>query len=422
MRKSPIVLLACAALLAACSSSGVPTGPSGSTTPSPAAASDDRGGVPPGYPLDVDVVAPLVITTLGPDPIPVTGTDGRVHVAYELSVLNSGMRPATITKVETLADGPEGAAVATVGQQEVVARTLLIPNLVPDPVTEIPAGRTVVLVLDDAYDTLAEVPTEVTHRLTATLGEALPEYQPVSARYPDSVTQIGGAVRTSTASPVVIGPPLAGDNWVAVNACCVVSPHRGAVMGVGGRLSGSERYAIDWLRVDPATNPATSHTGDGKRNEDYLAYDAPLLAVADGTVTAVVSDNKEATPDVVTPDQAFEELGGNYIIIDIGDGDFAFYAHMVPDSASVKVGDKVTRGQEIGRLGNSGNTTEAHLHFHVMRAPVPLSSDNAPFEIDRFTLVGSIDDAQRFVPEAEPSERTNQLPLADDVINFPPAP
>jgi murein DD-endopeptidase MepM/ murein hydrolase activator NlpD len=378
--------------------------------------------VPPGYPLDVDVVAPLVITTIGPDPIPVTGTDGKVHVAYELSVLNSGPRPATIMKVDTLADGPEGAAVATVGQQEVVARTLLIPNLLPDPVTEIPAGRTAVLVLDDVYDNRAKVPAAVTHRLAITLGKAVPEYQPsVSARYPDSVTQIGGEVRTSATAPVVIGPPLAGDDWVAGNACCVVSPHRGAVMGVGGRLNGSERYAIDWLRVDLTKTPVTTHGGDGTRNADYLAYDAPLLAVADGTISAVVSDNEEATPQVITPDQSFEELGGNYVIIDIGDGNFAFYAHMVPGSASVKVGDKVTRGQVIGRLGNSGNTTEAHLHFHVMRAPVPLSSDNVPFEIDRFTFAGRLDGA-RFVPEAKPSERTNQLPLAWDVIDFPPAP
>jgi murein DD-endopeptidase MepM/ murein hydrolase activator NlpD len=385
-------------------------------------AADSRGGVPPGYPLDIDVVAPLVITTIGPDPIPVTGTDGKVHVAYELSVLNSGSRPATITTVDTLADGPEGAAVATIGQQETVERTILIPNLLPDPVTEIPAGRTAVLVLDDVYDSRGKVPADVTHRLAVTLGRATPEYQPaVSARYPDSVTQIGGEVRTSAASPIVIGPPLAGDDWVAGNACCIVSPHRGAVMGVGGRLNGSERYAIDWLRIDPAKNPTTSHTGDGTRNEDYLAYDAPLLAVADGTVAAVVSDNKDAKPQVITPDQSFEELGGNYVIIDIGDGNFAFYAHMLPGSASVKVGDKVTRGQVIGRLGNSGNTTEAHLHFHVMRAPVPLSSDNVPFEIDRFTFVGSLD-GEHFVPEAKPSEHTNQLPLAWNVINFPPTP
>jgi murein DD-endopeptidase MepM/ murein hydrolase activator NlpD len=424
MRTSPTLLLACAVLLAACSSSSDSTGSGTSTTssPAPTPAADNRGGIPPGYPLDVDIVAPLVITTIGPDPIPVTGTDGKVHVAYELSVLNSGPRPATITKVDTLADGPDGAAVATIGQQETVERTILIPNLLPGPVTEIPAGRTTVLVLDDVYDSRGEVPADVTHRLAITLGKATPEYQPsVSAQYPDSVTQIGGEVRTSAAAPVVIGPPLAGNDWVAGNACCVVSPHRGAVMGVGGRLNGSERYAIDWLRIDPAKNPVTTHTGDGTRNEDYLAYDAPLLAVADGTVAVVVSDNKDATPQVITPDQAFKELGGNYVIIDIGGGNFAFYAHMRPGSASVKVGDKVTRGQVIGRLGNSGNTTEAHLHFHVSRAPVPLSSDNVPFEIGRFTFAGRLD-GEHFVPEAKPSERTNQLPLAWDVVDFPPAP
>lgn len=419
MRTSSILVLACAGFLAACSSSPDST-ETGTSSPAPAPAADSRGGVPPGYPLNVDVVAPLVITTLGPDPIPVTGTDGKVHVAYELSVLNSGPRPATITKVETLSGGPDGAAVATVGAQETVERTILIPNVLPGPVTEIPAGRTAVLVLDDVYDSRDEVPADVTHRLTATLGKATPEYQPsVSARYPDSVTQIGGQVRTATATPVVIGPPLAGNDWVAGNACCVVSTHRGAVMGVGGRLNGSERYAIDWLRVDPSKNPVVTHGGDGTRNADYLAYDAPLLAVADGTVVSVVSDNAEATPHVVTPDQTFEQLGGNYVIIDIGGGNFAFYAHMVPGSASVKIGDKVTRGQIIGRLGNSGNTTEAHLHFHVTRAPLPLSSDNVPFEIDRFTLAGTLDD-DHFVPAAKPSEHTNQLPLAMDVIDFPP--
>jgi len=154
MRRSPFVALLCAALVASCSSSSESTGSSPSTTTgaAPTHDADDRGGVPPGYPLDVDVVAPLVITTIGPDPIPVTGTDGKVHVAYEVSVLNSGPKPATITKVETLSDGPAGAAVATIGQHEIVERTILIPNLLPAPVTEIPAGRTTVLVLDDAYD------------------------------------------------------------------------------------------------------------------------------------------------------------------------------------------------------------------------------------------------------------------------------
>ena len=200
------------------------------------------------------MVAPLVLTTLSPDPIPVTGTDGKIHVAYEIEVLNSGPKPAMITQIETLAGGPDGATVATVGPQEIAANAILIPNLHPARHRN-PAGRTAAPVLDDVYDTSAEVPAEVTHRVGMTLGPALPENQPVSSRYPDAVTQIGGVVRTNTGSPVVIGPPLAGDDWVALNGCCGVTSHRGAVMGAGSRLDGSERYAIDWVRLDPMSVP-----------------------------------------------------------------------------------------------------------------------------------------------------------------------
>lgn len=93
---------------------------------------------------------------------------------------------------------------------------------------------------------------------------------------------------------------------------------------------------------------------------------------------------------------------------------------MIPGSASVKVGDEVTRGQVIGRPGNSGNTTEAHLHFHVARGPVPLSSDNVPYEIDRFTFVGSIDGVH-VVLDPKASQRTKQLPLDGSVVSFPAA-
>lgn len=417
MRRVPLLLVTCAALVAACSSS---VDSAGSTQPS-TSVDDARGGVPPGYPLDVDVVAPLVITTVGPDPIPVTGTDGKVHVAYEIEVLNSSPRPAVITQVDTLAGGPDGGVVASVAGSEVPARSILFPNYASAPFTEIPMGRTALLVLDDVYETRADVPAEVTHRLTATFGAAAEPEAAVGARYPDTVTQIGGVVATSTSLPVVIGPPLAGDSWVAANACCVITSHRGAMMGAGGRINGAERYAIDWLRIDPDIAPLTSYRGDVSRNADYFAYDAPLLAVADGTVVAVVSDRPEEVPQQVPADLTLEQLGGNRVIIDIGDGNFAFYAHMIPASASVKVGDRVTQGQVIGRLGNSGNTSEPHLHFHVTRAPLPLSSDNVPYEIDRFTFVGSTDTGS-LVRGPDAGERSDQLPLDGDVVDFPELP
>lgn len=382
---------------------------------------DVRGGILPGYRLDTDVPTPLVITSLTPDPIPVTGTDGKVHVAYELSVLNTAPRPASIAQVETLADDVDGEVVMTVGRDEVVARSLILPSGGTGSAAEIPAGGTAVLVLDDVYSALSDVPAQVTHRVAVDLGPVLPGSERIGAWFPDSMTQFGGVVRTSGQSPVVIGPPLAGDGWVAANGCCAITSHRGATFSIGGRINATERYAIDWMRIDPSVTPLTQSSGDETKNESYLAYDAPLLAVADGTVVAVVSDMPDEAPGQATTDALIADMAGNRVIIDIGGGNYALYAHMVPGTSTVKVGDKVTKGQVIGNLGNSGNSSAAHLHFHVARAPTPLAGDNVPYEIERFDFVGSTS-TDAFVAGPDAGERTNQLPLNLDVVNFPPLP
>jgi hypothetical protein len=223
----------------------------------------------------------------------------------------------------------------------------------------------------------------------------------------------------SAREPVAIGPPLQGDSWVAANACCTVSPHRGAMIPVGGRINGSERYAVDWVRFDLTAHPlvdvqtgqmATS-AGDRTRNESYFAYDQPLLAVADATVVSVVTDQPEARPHTFLTGLRLDQYGGNQVILDLGSGAYAFYGHMKPDSATVRPGDRVRKGQEIGRLGNSGNTSEPHVHFHVMTSPLPLTADNVPFVIDRFDHLGVVTpDGVVANPTAGP--RTAELPLA----------
>lgn len=378
--------------------------------------------MPPGYPTDVDVVAPLLISAVAPDPIPVTGTDGKVHVVYEIEVVNFSPREASITSVETLAGGPDGTVVATVDADQVRARSLLLAGF-GAPFSGIPVGRSAVLLLDDVFAARSDVPAELTHRVTATFGApGSAELESLAARYPDTVSQIGGALRVSDQEPVVIGPPLAGAGWGAGNGCCRLTSHRGAMMAAAGRLNGSERFAIDWVRFDTTADPAVTYRGDVSANEDYLAYGADVLAVADGTVVSVVSRLRDEPPQQAPTDIGLAELGGNYIILDIGDGNYVFLAHLIPGSAAVKAGDKVVRGQVLGRLGNSGNTTEAHLHLHVSRAPVPLSGDNVPYVIDRFSFVGSVDDDGRFTAGPDAGERTHQLPLEGAVVDFPASP
>jgi hypothetical protein len=420
-----VVGLVVVGLLAGCSSTA--TSHAG---PRPSTVSDHRSGVAAGYPTDVDVLSPLLITALAPDPIPVTGTDGKVHVAYELEVLNFSPRVATLSRLETLDGGPDGEVVATVEGEALAAKTSVVMDAARGPNPAIPAGRTGLILVDDVYDRLADVPSSVTHRLSATFAPLTPDYAWASALWPDdSASLIGGSVTTSTESPVIIGPPLAGADWFAGNACCDYNNHRNVMLPVGGRINGAERFAVDWFQWDPngdrerlARGELPTFHGDPARNDDYLAYGEPLLAVADGTIVTVVSDTPDSPPSALPVGIGLADLGGNTVIIDIGNGVFASYLHLAPGSPTVKVGDKVTRGQVIGRLGNSGNSSEAHLHFQLQRTPALLPGDNVPFEIDALIYLGSVDVTHGFTPGPNAGERTNQLPLALTVVAFPAAP
>lgn len=70
---------------------------------------------------------------------------------------------------------------------------------------------------------------------------------------------------------------------------------------------------------------------------------------------------------------------GNHVILDLGEGTYAVYAHVQRGSLQVRAGDTVRAGQPIARVGNSGNTTEPHLHFHLMDGPDPDSARGIPF-------------------------------------------
>ena len=237
--------------------------------------------------------------------------------------------------------------------------------------------------------------------------------------------------------PLTIGPPLKGPNWLAANSCCTPSSHRNAVVGVRGapaaRINGSERFAIDFIRLNPthlkdpslspAGTPFPSTDGDPATNEGYVAYGEPLLAVAGATVINVVDGAPDAVPQVNTPGLTFQQLGGNYVILDLGDDFYAFYAHVIRGSFTVREGQKVKRGDILGRVGNSGNTSEVHLHFHVSRAPTPLAGEQWPYVFDSFGVQGTLSESGDAIvldtSTRRPGPRTDELPLSYDVVNFP---
>ncbi len=103
---------------------------------------------------------------------------------------------------------------------------------------------------------------------------------------------------------------------------------------------------------------------DGKKNDDYLAYGKEALAMADGTVVTVVDGIPENVPGAI--DSLFSP--GNMIVVEHAGAVFAVYAHLQPGKMRVKVGAKVKQGAVLGAVGNSGNTSEPHLHVHLQDA------------------------------------------------------
>jgi hypothetical protein len=104
-----------------------------------------------------------------------------------------------------------------------------------------------------------------------------------------------------------------------------------------------------------------SFKNDGKKNEDYLVYGQEVLAAADGTVITVV----DGVPENVPGEMNALFVYGNMVTIDHGKGLFSVYAHLQPGKIKVKSGQKVKAGAAIALAGNSGNSSEPHLHFQV---------------------------------------------------------
>ena len=91
-----------------------------------------------------------------------------------------------------------------------------------------------------------------------------------------------------------------------------------------------------------------------------------------GRVIATRADVPENTPPAVPPFTTFNALLGNYVVEALGHHRFALYAHLHTGSVRVRPGERVHRGQVLALVGNTGNSTESHLHFHVTSGPLPL--------------------------------------------------
>jgi murein DD-endopeptidase MepM/ murein hydrolase activator NlpD len=192
-----------------------------------------------------------------------------------------------------------------------------------------------------------------------------------------------------------------------------------------GRAVIAQRFATDWGKFGDNWNAL--RTGDGSKNTDFYAYGEPLVAVADAEVAAVRDDIPENDPSANTPavPVSLDTAAGNHVVLDLGRGRYALYAHMQPGKMRVKVGDRVKRGQVLGLLGNSGNAVGPHLHFHIADSPVALDGEGLPFVIDSFEVLG-VELPQAFKegvwrpdPNFRVERRHLEMPTDSAVVRFP---
>jgi len=122
--------------------------------------------------------------------------------------------------------------------------------------------------------------------------------------------------------------------------------------------SKAQKNAFDILIID---KDSSTHMGNGTKNEQYYAFGKEIFAPADGEVVLAVDGIHDNKPGVLNPIY----IPGNTVIIKSAENEYLFFAHFKQGSIKVKQGDKIKAGQLLGLCGNSGNSSEPHIHFHI---------------------------------------------------------
>jgi murein DD-endopeptidase len=340
---------------------------------------------------------------------------GATVLVYELRITNLGTKERAISALEVRAsDGT--SPLLSWGAAELKAATRLSGAPPATDGSVLPAGRSTLLYVWASVADGTPVPRQLQHRLVVS--------PPDSANAARRDTLDGYVVAVRATAARVIAPPFGGGPWLAANGPSNSSGHRRTAIPIGGEARIAQRFATDWLQIGP---DGSVYHGDSTKNANWYGYGAPVVAVADGIVTEVkdgIVENVPNSPTMAVP-ITLETVGGNHVNLDIGDGVYAFYAHLQPGSLKVKLGDRVKRGQVLGLLGNSGNSTAPHLHFHLADGNSPLGAEGLPFVFENFEqldlLHGDIESMSGAwkQPAGPPRKALREIPLENSIVRWP---
>jgi len=361
--------------------------------------------------MPVEVLAPIA-----PTPVSV---GGATRLFYELHLSSYATHDVNMDELEVL-NGDTGA-VLTDDKGAALNALLAHPGMKSPPADSrgMPAGGIAVLFMETTLPVGVATPKSLRWRLRfSRLAPADPKNPKPDLPPIEGVTPIDGR------APITIGFPLPPGTWVAANGPSNTSGHRRSLQVVDGRARIAQRFAIDWVKLGP---DGRLFHGDKAANANWYGFGADVLAVADATVSAAhdgIPENKPSDKRAVPI--TLVTIGGNYLILDLGAGRYAFYAHLQPGSQRVHVGDKVRRGQVLALLGNTGNSDAPHLHFHVSDANNPLGAEGLPYVFASYVTAGKANFDQIVASTGwkresgkPPTVRRDSLPGEDEVVEIP---
>jgi murein DD-endopeptidase MepM/ murein hydrolase activator NlpD len=131
-----------------------------------------------------------------------------------------------------------------------------------------------------------------------------------------------------------------------------------------------QRFAYDIVVV----RDGSTHTGSGRSNEDYYCFGRPIVAPAGGSVVTAL----DGIEDNVPGEMDSPVLAGNHVVINHGNSEYSFLAHFKNGSLRVRQGDTVAQGDTLGLCGNSGRSSEPHLHYHLQNTPDLMNGEGLP--------------------------------------------
>lgn len=345
------------------------------------------------------------------------GTDGRLHLAYELHVSNFYESSGVLTikrfsifkdaVTESISTYIEGGLMNLLNAEEVPQKGT---DLVIQP------GKRVVLFVWLTLAPGATAPQRLHHAITF-IDEKKQTH-----------TLDGAATLVDQKDVLSLGAPLCAHNWlVDEGPGNARSHHWGSMLAENGIVTIPQRFAIDFFGLNDAGHAVETSPDklNKTQNTQWVGFGTEVLAVHDAVVSDMcdsVADHLPLSPLPEPKEITARGVYGNFIVLEIAPGVFAHYAHLQHGSIKVHKGQHLKMGDIMARLGDSGNAGGPHLHFHVSDKPTFELSEGIPFVFSTMEVLGKTDDGvmldatSKF--KAQPSAQKNALPLFGDVVRF----